>query len=238
LLRITVEIDDDEIRRLLAPLTQHPPAPQAQTLTRLLNVKEVADRLGISRNKVYELLYKGEIQSLAIGRTRRISPAALAEFISRPRENALDYIPAPPRAEPERSMSYRRSARTTGPRVEQPKARRSKPGAVIDLSPQPLPPGSRDLNMSSEEFERALASMVEKGWPADVVDQIRADRKDGVHRVNLLTINDAAKYLGLSRYGVEKLVKAGKLRRLTIAPMYRDQKPETRVPAKDILALT
>lgn len=52
-----------------------------------------------------------------------------------------------------------------------------------------------------------------------MVDQIRADRTDGVHRVNLLTINDAAKYLGLSRYGVEKLVKVGKLRRLTIAPM-------------------
>jgi len=201
MLRITVEIDDDEIRRLLAPLAQHPPAPQAQTMTRLLNVKEVADRLGVSRNKVYELLYKGEIHSLAVGRTRRISPAALAEFISRPRENALDYTPAPPRAEPERSTSYRRSARTTGPRVEQPKARRPKPGAVIDLSPKPLPPGSRDLNISSEEFERALASMVEKGWPADVVDQIRADRKDGVNRVNLLTINDAAKYLGLSRYG-------------------------------------
>ena len=237
-MRITVEIDDDEIRRLLAPLTQHPPAPQAQTLTRLLNVKEVADRLGVSRNKVYELLYKGEIQSLAIGRTRRISPVALAEFISRPRENTVDYAPPPPRAEPERSASYRRVPRTTSPRVEQPKARRSKPGEVIDLSPQPLPPGSRDLNMSGEEFERALASMAEKGRPADVVDQIRADRKDGVHRVNLLTINDAAKYLGLSRYGLEKLVKAGKIRRLIIAPMYRDQKPETRIPAKDVLALT
>ena len=92
--------------------------------------------------------------------------------------------------------------------------------------------------MSSEEFEHALASMVEKGWPADVVDQIRFDRKDGVHRVNVLTINDTAKYLGLSRYGVEKLVRAGKLRRFAIAPAYRDQKPETRRAAKDILALT
>jgi excisionase family DNA binding protein len=237
-LRITVEIDDDEIRRLLAPLAQQAPTPPAQTMTRLLNVREVADRLGVSRNKVYELLYKGEIHSLAIGRTRRISPAALAEFISRPRENALGYTPPPPRAEPERSASYLRSARTTRPQVEQPKARRSKPSDVIDLSQKPLPPGSRDLNMTSEEFEGALASMVEKGWPVDVIDQIRADRKDGVHRVNLLTINDAAKYLGLSRYGIEKLVKAGKLRRFTIAPMYRDQKPETRIPAKDILALT
>ncbi len=224
-LRITIEIDDDEIRRLLAPLAQQAPTPLAQTMT-------------VSRNKVYELLYKGEIHSLAIGRTRRISPAALAEFISRPRERALDYTPAPPRAEPERSTSSRRAARTTGPRVEEPKAERSKAGAVIDLSPKPLPLGSRDLNMSSEEFEGALASMAERGWPEDVVDQIRADRKDGVQRVNLLTTKDAAKYLGLSRYAVEKLVKAGKLRRFTIAPMYRDQKPETRISAKDILALT
>ncbi len=236
-MKITIDIDDDEIRRLLAPLAQQVPTPLEQTTTRLLNVREVADRLGVSRNKVYELLYKGEIHSLAIGRTRRISPVALAEFISRPRENA-DYTPPPPRAEPERSATYRRSPRTTSPRVEQPKARRSKPGDVFDLSPKPLPAGSRDLNMTSEEFERALASMVEKGWPTDVVDQIRTDRKDGVHRVNLLTINDAAKHLGLSRYGVEKLVKAGKLRRFTIAPMYRNQKPETRIPAKDILALT
>ena len=93
-MRITIDIDDEEIRRLLAPLAQQAPTPQAQTVTRLLNVKEVADRLGVSRNKVYELLNKGEIHSLAIGRTRRISPVALAEFVARPRENALDPPPA------------------------------------------------------------------------------------------------------------------------------------------------
>jgi Helix-turn-helix domain len=63
-MRITIDIDDEEIRRLLAPLAQQGPAPQAQTVTRLLKVKEVADRLGVSRNKVYELLNKGEIHSL------------------------------------------------------------------------------------------------------------------------------------------------------------------------------
>ena len=207
-------------------------------MTRLLNVREVANRLGVSRNKVYELLYKGEIHSLAIGRTKRISPVALAEFISRPRENTLDYTPPPPRAELERSATYRRSPRTPSRRVEHRKALPSKSSDSIDLSPKPLPPGSSDLKMSSKEFEAVLASMIEKGWPADVVEQIRVDRKDGVHRVNVLTINDTAKYLGLSRYGVEKLIGAGKLRRFTIAPMYRDQKPETRIPAKDILALT
>jgi excisionase family DNA binding protein len=235
-MRITIDIDDEEIRRLLAPLAQQAPTPQAQTVTRLLNVKEVADRLGVSRNKVYELLNKGEIHSLAIGRTRRISPVALAEFVARPRENALD--PRPPmRHQLEPSASYPKSPQAPPPRAEQRKGRRSTAADVIDLSPKPLPPGYSDSNMSAEEFESVLASMVEDGWPADVVEQMRADRREGVHRVNVLTINDTARYLGLSRYGVEKLVRAGKLRLFTIAPMYRDQKPETRIPAKDILAL-
>lgn len=92
--------------------------------------------------------------------------------------------------------------------------------------------------MSEEEVDGALASMLEKGWPADVVEQIRTDRKEGVHRVNVLTLNDAARYLGLSRSGVEKLVKAGKLRLFTIAPTYRDEKPAKRIPAKDVAGLT
>jgi len=57
-----------------------------------------------------------------------------------------------------------------------------------------------------------------------------------VHRVNVLTINDAATYLGLSRSGVEKLITAGKLRLFTIAPTYRDEKPAKRIPAKMLLA--
>jgi len=44
-MKITIEIDDDEIRRLLAPLAQQVPTPLEQTTTRLLNVREVADRL-------------------------------------------------------------------------------------------------------------------------------------------------------------------------------------------------
>ena len=92
--------------------------------------------------------------------------------------------------------------------------------------------------MTNEDWERLLATMVEKGWPADVVDQIRADRINGIHRVSALTVNDTAKYLGISRYGVEKLVKAGRLRLYTISPTYRDDKPEKRIPAKDVLALS
>ena len=39
-----------------------------------------------------------------------------------------------------------------------------------------------------------------------VVDQINADRRDGLRRTYVLGINDAAQYLSLTRYGVEKLI--------------------------------
>ena len=83
----------------------------------------------------------------------------------------------------------------------------------------------------------AASDNLEKGWPEDVVEQIHTDRKEGVHRVSVLTINDAARYLGLSRSGVEKLITAGKLRLFTIAPTYRDEKPAKRIPAKDVVGL-
>lgn len=234
-MRITIEIDDEEVRRVLAPLVQQAPAAQVQPLSRLLKVNEVADRLGVSRNKVYELLYKGEIRSLAIGRTRRISPDALAEFISRPKDDGLHVDP-----EPRQLLARPANAAKTpvpSPKPVPPRTRRRKPADAIDLSPKPLPPEPSHSKMSEEEVAGALASMLEKGWPEDVVEQIGTDRKEGVHRVNVLTINDAARYLGLSRSGVEKLVKAGKLRLFTIAPTYRDEKPAKRIPAKDVANL-
>jgi excisionase family DNA binding protein len=233
--RITIEIDDEEVRRVLAPLVQQAPAAQMQPLSRLLKVNEVADRLGVSHNKVYELLYRGEIRSLAIGRTRRISPVALAEFISRPKDDSL-HVDLQPRQVLPRPANTPKPP-VTSPKPAPPRMQRRKPADTIDLSPKPLPPEPSHAKMNEEEVDGALASMLEKGWPADVVEQIRTDRKEGVHRVNVLTINDAARYLGLSRSGVEKLVKAGKLRLFTIAPTYRDEKPTKRIPAKDVVAL-
>jgi excisionase family DNA binding protein len=80
--------------------------------------------------------------------------------------------------------------------------------------------------------------MGQSGWPEDVVDQMRNDTRDQLRRNYALTINDAARYLGLSRYGIEKLVASGKLRSFTIAPSYRGQKAERRIPASDILAIS
>jgi len=112
-----------------------------------------------------------------------------------------------------------------------------KPADTIDLSPKPLPPEPSHSKMSEDDVEGALSSMLQKGWPEDVVEQISTDRKERVHRVNALTINEAARYLGLSRSGVKKLITAGKLRLFTIAPTYRDEKPAKRIPAKDVASL-
>ncbi len=173
-MRITIEIDDEEVRRVLAPLVQQAPAAQVQSLSRLLKVNEVADRLGVSRNKVYELLYKGEIRSLAIGRTRRISPDALAEFISRPKDDGLHLDPQPRHVQPRPANTP--TTPVPSPKPALPNTRRRKPADTIDLSPKPLPPEPSHSKMSEEELEVALASMLEKGWPEDVVEQIRTDR--------------------------------------------------------------
>jgi excisionase family DNA binding protein len=44
---------------------------------RLLTVVQVAEHLGVSRSKVYELIAAGQITTVQIGRSRRISPSDL-----------------------------------------------------------------------------------------------------------------------------------------------------------------
>ncbi|MCU0277301.1 MAG: excisionase family DNA-binding protein [Candidatus Nanopelagicales bacterium] len=54
-----------------------------QTDDRLLHtVVEAARRLGISRSLLYELLATGEIQSIHVGRLRRIPADALTDYIT------------------------------------------------------------------------------------------------------------------------------------------------------------
>ena len=51
----------------------------------LLTVSDAARRLGISRSLFYELLAAGEIESIHVGRLRRIPAAALADYVERQR---------------------------------------------------------------------------------------------------------------------------------------------------------
>ncbi len=57
--------------------------PLALSPTRLLRPEEAADYLALSRARVYELMAAGEIESILIGRSRRIPLAALDDFVTR-----------------------------------------------------------------------------------------------------------------------------------------------------------
>ncbi|WP_239346162.1 helix-turn-helix domain-containing protein [Frankia sp. Cj5] len=51
--------------------------------TLLLTTTEAADLLGVSRTTVYELLNAGQLESVRIGRARRIPRAALVAYVDR-----------------------------------------------------------------------------------------------------------------------------------------------------------
>ncbi|MBB6346092.1 excisionase family DNA binding protein [Nonomuraea muscovyensis] len=55
---------------------------------RLLRVPEVMALLGLSRWQVYNLIRSGELESVKVGRSRRVPVAALDEFVAQLREEA------------------------------------------------------------------------------------------------------------------------------------------------------
>jgi excisionase family DNA binding protein len=56
----------------------------------LLTVSEAAQQLGIGRSLLYELLAEGQVESIHVGRLRRILIDALADFIDRQRSSGPD----------------------------------------------------------------------------------------------------------------------------------------------------
>lgn len=49
----------------------------------LFRIDEAAEWLGLSKRKTYDLVYRGEIPSVYIGRSRRIAFSALETFVDR-----------------------------------------------------------------------------------------------------------------------------------------------------------
>jgi excisionase family DNA binding protein len=49
----------------------------------LLTVEEAADRLRICRSNMYKLISSGEVDSIQIGRLRRVTPSALEDYVRR-----------------------------------------------------------------------------------------------------------------------------------------------------------
>lgn len=50
---------------------------------RLLTAAQAMQRLAVSRDKIYDLLRRGEIHSLKIGRSRRIPSSAVETYLQR-----------------------------------------------------------------------------------------------------------------------------------------------------------
>ncbi|MEU0793789.1 helix-turn-helix domain-containing protein [Amycolatopsis sp. NPDC005961] len=59
------------------------PAPRPLPPRVLLTVEEAGERLGIGRTTAYSLVRSGELESVRIGRLRRISVSAINEFAAR-----------------------------------------------------------------------------------------------------------------------------------------------------------
>lgn len=78
----------DKIAALLAELAEllveqnQPliPTPRVSPERTLLTVEEGAERLGIGRTRMFALVKSGEIESVQIGRLRRIHPDAIEKF--------------------------------------------------------------------------------------------------------------------------------------------------------------
>lgn len=60
----------------------------------LLTVEEAADRLGIGRSLMYELIGRGEIASIRVGRLRRVPMESLSEYVAAMRHKEQHPDPA------------------------------------------------------------------------------------------------------------------------------------------------
>ena len=58
-------------------------APCSGSGESLLTIKEARQLVNIGTTNFYSLIPNGEIRSIKIGKSRRIEPAAIAEFIER-----------------------------------------------------------------------------------------------------------------------------------------------------------
>lgn len=59
-----------------------------QETSLLVTTTEAAQRLGCGRTTVYELISAGELETVTIGRLRRVPVDAITEYVNRLREKA------------------------------------------------------------------------------------------------------------------------------------------------------
>lgn len=66
-----------------------PPVSRPMPARVLLTVEEAAEQLGIGRTLLYKLIADGEIESIRIGRLRRVPTAAIQDYTRRLRGERL-----------------------------------------------------------------------------------------------------------------------------------------------------
>jgi len=60
---------------------------------RLLTVDEAAQRLGIGRSHAYIYVLRGELESVKLGRSRRVPAEAIDDFVKKLRSSEVDSEP-------------------------------------------------------------------------------------------------------------------------------------------------
>lgn len=56
----------------------------------LLTVEEAAERLSLGRTKVYELIAAGDLETVCVGRSRRVPTEAVVQFVETLREGPTE----------------------------------------------------------------------------------------------------------------------------------------------------
>lgn len=62
---------------------RHATLPAARPPRLLLTVEEAAERIGVCRAYMFKLIREGDVQSVKVGLLRRVTPAALEDFVAR-----------------------------------------------------------------------------------------------------------------------------------------------------------
>ena len=79
-----IDLSDDTTGGLRTPPVIMNEPQRAETAPRLLlTVEEAAERIGICRSNMFKLIRQGDVESVKIGRLRRVTPSALEDFVRR-----------------------------------------------------------------------------------------------------------------------------------------------------------
>jgi excisionase family DNA binding protein len=161
-MRLSIDINDEDLERLarrvsaarsaVATGSDSPPYTPAQSAI-LLTLADAAARLSISRGSMYDLIRRGLVPSIQIGRLRRVSVAALNDFI------AAEQTPTAPPPPPNAARVGRREPLEQSRVVRSvvPTNRRKRP-----QDPEHLPITSRDrYGLTLDQFLLQLAPRYE-----------------------------------------------------------------------------